>query len=187
MKNQCVTLLAAAALACAPAALAQKSSTGSAERMTNPHHKNLSSADRTFMMKAAQGGQAEVKLGNLAQSNGQSQAVKDFGQRMVTDHGKANDQLKNIASQMNVNLPSDLSAKDQATYDRLSKLHGPAFDKAYMRDMVSDHKMDIAEFNRESRSGHDTDVKNFASSTLPTLHSHLTQAESTYKQVLSGK
>lgn len=133
--------------------------------------------DKNFMKKAAEGGMAEVQLGQLAQQNGQSQDVKDFGQRMVTDHTKANDQLKQIAEQKGVTLPTDLNSKDKAEYDRMSKMKGDAFDKAYSKMMVSDHKKDVAEFKREANSGSDPDVKNFASQTLPTLQEHLQMAE----------
>jgi putative membrane protein len=136
-----------------------------------------SSSDRTFMQKAAQGGMAEVELGQLAQENGQSQEVKDFGKRMVDDHSKAGDQLKQVASQEGVTLPNDLSAKDKATKQRLSQLHGEAFDKAYMNDMVSDHREDVAEFKHESSSGRDPQVKEWATQTLPTLEGHLKMAE----------
>src|SRR3954453_6181141 len=71
-------------------------------------------SDRKFMDTAAQGGMAEVELGQLAQQNAQSQQVKDFGQRMVTDHSKANDQLKQLAAQKGVSLPTSLDSKDQA-------------------------------------------------------------------------
>jgi len=133
--------------------------------------------DKNFMMKAAEGGLAEVQMGQLAQQNGQSQEVKDFGQRMVTDHTKANDQLKEIASQKGVTLPTSPNSHDQAEYNRLSKLQGDAFDKAYSKMMVSDHKKDVAEFKREANSGSDPDVKNFASQTLPTLQEHLQMAQ----------
>ena len=133
--------------------------------------------DHTFMMKAAQGGMAEVQMGQLAQQNGQSQGVKDFGQRMVTDHTKANDQLKQVALQEGVTLPTSPSSHDQAEYNKMSKLHGDAFDKAYSKMMVSDHKKDIAEFQREASSGSDPQVKDFASQTLPTLQEHLQMAE----------
>ena len=133
--------------------------------------------DKMFMTKAAEGGMAEVKLGELAQQNGQSQAVKDFGKRMVDDHSKANDQLKEVASKKGVTLPTSPSSHDQAEYNRLSKLQGDSFDKAYSKMMVSDHKKDIGEFKREAGSGSDPDVKSFASQTLPTLQEHLQMAE----------
>ena len=134
-------------------------------------------ADRKFMDKAAQGGMAEVELGQLAQQNGQSADVKAFGKRMVDDHSKANDQLKQLAAQKGVALPTSLDAKDQATKDKLSKMNGAAFDKAYMQDMVSDHKKDVAEFKHECTAAHDPDLKNWANQTLPTLQSHLQEAQ----------
>src|ERR1700743_284049 len=115
----------------------------------------VSPADKTFMNKAAQGGMAEVELGQLATEKGQSDDVKKFGQHMVDDHSKGNDQLKALAGQKGVTLPSDLSAKDKALKDRLSKLSGTQFDHAYMTAMVNDHKVDIAEFKKEANSGKD--------------------------------
>jgi putative membrane protein len=147
----------------------------------------VSAADQKFMDKAAQGGMAEVEMGKLAEQNGQSQNVKDFGKRMVDDHSKANDQLKQLASQKGVTLATSLDAKDQATKDRLSKLQGAAFDKAYMKDMVMDHKQDVAEFKKESTSAHDSDLKSWAGQTLPTLESHLQQAEKIAANTTMGK
>lgn len=147
----------------------------------------MTSGDSTFATKAAQGGMAEVKLGELAKEKASSQAVKDFGQRMIDDHTKANDELKNLAGRKGITLPSRLDAKDQATYDRLSKLSGPAFDRAYMRDMVSDHRTDVNEFKREAASGTDSDLKAFAAKTAPTLEEHLRMAESTDNEVRTGK
>ena len=135
------------------------------------------------MTKAAQGGMAEVELGKLAQSHASNDAVKNFGKRMVDDHSKANDQLKSIAAKENVTLPTTLDAKDQATMDRLAKLNGAQFDRAYINDMVRDHRTDIAEFQREADHGSDPAVKQFASSTLPTLQEHLRLAEDAQKQV----
>ena len=136
----------------------------------------VNSADTRFMNKAAQGGMAEVKLGQLAIDKGSNQAVKDFGQRMVTDHTNADNQLQGIASKDGVTLPSGLDAKDQATYDRLSKMSGTEFDRAYMRDMVKDHQMDVNEFRREGQTAKNRDVKSFAQKTLPTLEEHLSLA-----------
>ncbi len=134
-------------------------------------------ADQQFMMKAAQGGMAEVELGRLAKDHASNQAVKDFGQQMVDDHSKANDELKDLASRKSVTLPTDVNAKDKATMDRLSKMNGAAFDRAYMRDMVMDHKKDVAEFQKEANSGMDPDVKSWAAKTLPTLQHHLQMAQ----------
>jgi len=139
-----------------------------------------------FAKHAAEGGMAEVKMGQLAQEKGSSQAVKDFGKRMVDDHNKANNQLKQAASKASIDLPSDVGGKDKSEYDRLSKLSGAEFDRAYARMMVSDHNKDVSEFQREANNGKDSDLKNFASSTLPTLQDHLKQARDMQKEVSSN-
>ena len=144
---------------------------------------SLSSQDRTFMHKAAIGGMTEVQLGKIAQQNAQSDAVKQFGERMVQDHSKANDELKNIASNKGVELPTSLDSQHQQDVDKLQAKNGSAFDDAYMDHMVKDHKKDIGLFKQEAQAGHDADVKGFASDTLPTLQDHLQMAQSTNAQL----
>jgi putative membrane protein len=136
----------------------------------------LSATDRTFAQQAAAGGLAEVSLGQLAQQNASLQQVKDFGQRMVTDHSLANQELQQIAQTENLTLPTTPDSKDQATQKRLSALKGSAFDAAYTQDMVRDHQQDIAEFKREAQSGQDPALKAFAQKTLPVLEQHLQMA-----------
>jgi putative membrane protein len=143
----------------------------------------ISAADRAFVKEAAIGGLAEVEFGNLAKEKASNADVKQFGERMVTDHGKANDELKQWAQQKNVTLPTELDAKHKATHDRLSKLSGDTFDKAYMREMVSDHEKDVAAFKKESSAAHDPDLKAWVTKTLPTLEDHLKMAHETYKKV----
>jgi putative membrane protein len=138
---------------------------------------SVAAMDKRFVTKAAEGGMAEVELGNLAKDKAQSDDVKKFAQRMVDDHSKANDQLKSLAQQKNITLPTSLPAKEQALKDRLSKLSGEQFDHAYMQHMVMDHKKDVAEFKKASTSAKDNDIKQFASSTLPTLQDHLKEAQ----------
>jgi putative membrane protein len=135
-----------------------------------------SGSDRQFATNAAAGGMAEVKLGELAQEKAGSEAVKSFGKRMVDDHSKAGEQLKETARGQNIELPSQLTAKDQAAYNRLSKLSGTEFDRAYMQMMVKDHEEDVAEFKREASSGSNPALKDFAAQTLPTLQDHLKNA-----------
>jgi putative membrane protein len=142
--------------------------------------------DTTFAKKAAQGGMAEVKMGQLAQQKGTAESVKKFGARMVEDHSKAGDELKQAASQSNITLPTDMSAKDKATYDMLSKLSGAAFDRAYARDMVRDHEEDVADFSKEANGGHNPAVKDFATQTLPTLQDHLKEAKEMRQNVAPG-
>lgn len=154
------------------------SETGTHER-SRSGSSNRMSADSNFATKAAQGGIAEVKLGELAKEKASNSDVKAFGQQMIDDHGKANDELKQLASSKGMTIPSDMDAKDQAKYDKLSKMSGAEFDKAYMQDMVSDHKTDVSEFRRESEHGTDPDLKAWAAKTLPTMEHHLQIAEST--------
>ena len=138
---------------------------------------SVSASDKKFVREAAQGGMAEVELGKLATEKASSPEVKKFGQRMVDDHSKANDQLKEVASSQGITLPSELSAKDEMTKERLSKLSGEQFDKAYMSDMVKDHTQDVADFRQEANSASDPAVKEFVEKTLPVLKSHLREAK----------
>jgi putative membrane protein len=139
----------------------------------------LAPADTTFVRKAAEGGLAEVKLGQLAKDKASNKSVKEFGERMVKDHSKANDELKEMASKKGITLRDSLNATDKALYDRLSKLSGGDFDKAYMQAMIKDHEEDVAEFRRESQSVKDPDIREFTSKTLPTLEEHLRLARNT--------
>ena len=138
---------------------------------------SVSASDEKFVREAAQGGMAEIELGELATEKASSEEVKKFGQRMVDDHSKAADELKEIASSKGIQVPDKLSAKDRMTKGRLSKLSGEQFDRAYMSDMVKDHTQDVADFKLERSSGTDPDVKHFAAITLPTLQDHLRQAK----------
>ena len=139
---------------------------------------NLSAVDKKFMTEAAQGGLAEVQLGQLASQRATSDAVKQFGQRMVQDHTQANTQLKQLASQKGVTLPTTIGSENQKVKQQLSKLSKTRFDKAYTNDMVKDHEKDVSLFQSEAQGGQDPDVKAFAAQTLPTLQEHLQMAKS---------
>jgi len=121
---------------------------GSSDRM-KAGSETIPMSDQHFMMKAGQAGMAPVQLRNLAKERASSQAVKDFGQTMVDDHTKANDQLKSLAQQKKVALPTSLDAKDQTTMDRLTKLNGQESDRAYMRDMVLTTRRISPDFRRK--------------------------------------
>ncbi|HEX8889580.1 MAG TPA: DUF4142 domain-containing protein [Pyrinomonadaceae bacterium] len=136
----------------------------------------LSSADRQFAMDVAMDGMTEVQLGRLATQQGASDSVKQFGQRMVDDHTKANNDLMQWASTSGVTLPTTLDAKHQAMVTKMSALSGAAFDKAYAKSMVSDHTKAVAMFQKEADKGGDSGLKTFAATTLPTLQEHLTMA-----------
>jgi putative membrane protein len=145
----------------------------------------LSAADMAFVKEAAMGGMAEVELGKLATEKASSADVKQFGQRMVDDHGKAGDELKSLAESKKVTLPAALDAKHQAMRDRLSKLSGSAFDRAYMKEMVADHNKDVAAFMKASKTAADPDLKAWAGKTLPTLQEHQKMAKEIASKVTS--
>jgi len=144
----------------------------------------LGKEDSTFVMKAAAGGMMEVELGKVAQDNGNNARVKNFGQMMVSDHSKANDELKSFASSRGISLPSALPADEQKHVDAMKKMKGKAFDTHYMSMMVNDHKTDIGEFEKASKSAKDNDLKNWATKTLPTLKTHLDSAQAINKSKL---
>jgi len=143
-----------------------------ANTLSNAASSMMTASPESFAKDAAEGGMAEVKMGQLAEKNAKDPEVKKFGQMMVTDHTKANDELKALAAKKNYQLPNDIGS-NQSTYDKLSKLTGADFDKEYVEDMVSDHETDVKDFQREAENGTDPDVKAFAAKTLPTLQKHL--------------
>jgi putative membrane protein len=112
-------------------------------------------------------------MGKLAADKGGSDAVKDFGNRMVKDHSKANDQLKDVAANLGVTVPDKVNAKEQAMIDKLSAMSGAAFDKAYAKEMVNDHKKDIAEFETADKEVKNADLKKFIDDTVPVMKDHL--------------
>ena len=133
--------------------------------------------DNKFAREAAMGGLTEVALGKLAEQKGGNEAVRQFGQRMVEDHTKADDQLKSVASAQSIKIPDELDGKHQAMVNKLSKLSGAAFDKAYAKDMVKDHEQDVRDFKQEAQGGKNPAVKSFAAKTLPVLEQHLALAK----------
>ncbi|GAC1422412.1 MAG: hypothetical protein NVS1B13_11780 [Flavisolibacter sp.] len=141
----------------------------------------LTKEDSTFVMNAGTGGMMEVELGKLAQENGKSERVKGFGQMMVTDHSKANEELKSYASSHGMSLPSSLPAKEQKHVDAMKKMKGKAFDDHYMSMMVNGHKEVISNFEKASKDAKDADLKNWAGKTLPTLKTHLDSAQAINK------
>ena len=133
-------------------------------------------SDAEFAEIAAEEGLTEVKMGQLAEEKSTARVVKDFGKRMITDHSKAYDELRAAAAEEKITLPSEMSTKDQEEYSQLAKLEGESFDRAYARDMVSDHTANMAVFNYEARMGKEGPIQSFASQAIPTLEEHLNQA-----------
>ena len=140
--------------------------------MTNSKVSTMT-GDTDFMTKAALGGMAEVELGKLAATKAQNAEVKKFAQQMVTDHTKANDELKALAGEKNFAMPVRLDPKHQAILDKLNGLSGAEFDKAYVEAMVADHEETVALFKSEADGGKDADAKAWAAKTLPALQMHL--------------
>jgi putative membrane protein len=120
----------------------------------------------------------EVELGNLAQQKAKNQSVKDFGKMMVDDHTNVNNNLKDIASKKNIDVPASITDNQKKDIDKLSKKSGTDFDKAYVNMMVEDHKKDIAAFKKANGDVGDNDIKNFITTTLPTLQKHLDSIQS---------
>jgi putative membrane protein len=152
-----VFTLVVASFSVAGLALAQESPAGKSS--------SLSAKDKTFMHKAAKGGMMEVAMGRQAEQNGKSDDVKSFGKRMVTDHSKANDELKSIAEKKGVKLPSKEPSEKWSS------------DKAYMDMMVKDHEKDLAEFQDEAKNGSDPDVKKFAEDKIKVIEDHFENAK----------
>lgn len=129
--------------------------------------------DAKFAVAAANGGMAEVELGQLAQQKAVNAKVKAFGAMMVTDHTKANNEMIALAKSKGITLPAAIDTKEQKVKDDLSAKSGADFDKAYVSNMIDDHKDDIKEFEDASKNCKDLDLKAFAAKTLPTLKMHL--------------
>jgi putative membrane protein len=128
--------------------------------------------DKIFLRTAAQGGMAEIKLGQLAAQKGNSEDVKAFGQKMVDDHTKLNNDMAPIADSMGVRLPKDLSKEDQAEYDKLNGLSGNEFDVEYLSFMVKDHHKDQRDFRQEAVSTTDPTLQAAVVNGAKVIHEH---------------
>jgi len=137
------------------------------------HAQGLSTPEKTFVEKAAKGNFAEVELGKLASQKSNNAQVKAFGQQMINDHSKANDNLKPIADSAHFQWPAQLTGEPKTLYDRLAKLSGPQFDKLYVQAMVQDHQKDAGEYRTESTKAKDPQLKTYITQTLPVVEQHL--------------
>jgi putative membrane protein len=138
---------------------------------------SMKADDKKFVRDAAIGGMTEVELGKLAAEKGSSDGVKQFGQKMVDDHTKANDELKKVAGAQSLSVPDSIDSKHRSRIDKLAKLSGAEFDRAYIKDQLKDHQQDVREFQDEAQNGNIPAVKDFAAKTLPTLQEHLTMVK----------
>jgi len=133
--------------------------------------------DKAFVKKALEGSMAEVQMGQLALQKSNDDQVKQFAQRMVDDHGKMVDQLKPVAQQMGVKVPDGPPKGDMKKMDKMKALSGDAFDQAYIKDMVKDHKKDSSEFKQEAQSTQNPQLKQLATEGGQTIDSHLQQIQ----------
>ena len=145
-----------------------------AGKMKNNEHMKIQ-----FPQEAYSGGMMEVQLGKLSQQNASSFKVKEFGERMINDHSKANKELKGIAEKDNIKLPDNLLSSNQKTIKELSNYKGREFDQHYMKKMVEDHKEDIKAFENAAKNAEQEQIRQWAQKTLPTLKQHLKLAEKT--------
>jgi putative membrane protein len=133
--------------------------------------------DKIFLRKAAQGGMAEVKLGQLAAQKASGDDVRSFGQKMVDDHTRLNDEMAPIADSMGVRLPKDLNKEDQAEYDKLNTLSGNNFDMEYLSFMVKDHHKDLREFRQEAASTTDPTLQMAVANATKVIHEHMVMVD----------
>jgi len=134
--------------------------------------------DATFVMKASAGGLAEVNAGRLATKNASSSDVKEFAEKMIKDHTKANKELMKLADKKGFKVARTMDEKHEKMAEKMMKLTGAQFDRAYMAGQVKDHEDTVALFEKEAKSGKDEDLKSWAETTLPHLKMHLKMAKS---------
>ncbi|MBV8214225.1 MAG: DUF4142 domain-containing protein [Verrucomicrobia bacterium] len=146
--------------------------------VTSAYAQGLTTAEKTFVTKAAKGNFAEVELGKLASQKSHNADVKAFADQMVTDHSKANDNLKPIADSAGVQMPTKLTGEPKTLYDKLSNLSGAAFDKTYIHAMVQGHEETAKLYETESGKVKDSQLKSYVDQTLPVVQQHLSHIQS---------
>ena len=169
-------VLLAGAVALTPAVMFAQMNNGSCNGMAKGSSM-ASMQDKKFVKEAAQGGLAEIKLGQLAQEKSNSEDVKSFGAKMVHDHTQLNEDIKPFVNSMNIVAPTEPSPKDTALYNRLSKLQGEQFDKQYMTAMLKDHHKDLADFKHEIATTKDQNLKQTVEKGEQVIAGHLQMAE----------
>jgi putative membrane protein len=180
------SLLVAASLsfqACSNSARDEKDSVDAAEESNESVNNNVMEDDSDFMIEAADAGMMEIEAGKLAQANGSSQEVKDFGARMIAEHTKAGEELKALAADKSVSLPGNPGEDSQKHLDDMKKLKGADFDKHYVKMMVRDHDETVKDFEEAAKEAKDPDLKAWASKTLPVLKDHQALAKALHDKI----
>jgi len=168
-------------------ALAADADAGASAARTQTQSGQLNHKEFKFVTDAARGGMEEVQLGQLAEQKAANPAVRSFGERMVSDHTKANDELRQLASQKGAMLPSQMSHFENYKVEHLQKLNGADFDQAYAKDMVKDHQKDVKDFESATKNLTDPDLRAWAQKTLSVLQQHLQLAENLEASVKGQK
>jgi putative membrane protein len=132
--------------------------------------------DKGFIMYAARDGLFHVEAGKLAVQRGSSEGVKKFGQHAIDHHTQINDELTQLAGKKGVMLPKKVGKREQEALDKVAKLSGPDFDKAYLEMEIKDHSKDLSTFQKEANDGKDPDVKAWAAKTVSAIEEHLKMA-----------
>jgi putative membrane protein len=135
------------------------------------------SEDQRFVNEAARGGMLEIELGKIAQKNGASSAVKQFGEQMVTDHARLNNELGAAAKKDGLQVPAELSPKQSAVVRSFSRLPGKEFDSKYAQLMVKAHTDDLAAFQKAESSTEKPNLKKAIADAIPVVQHHLEMAK----------
>jgi putative membrane protein len=152
-------------------------SSASIAQNTADTHSSISASE--FVEKAGMGGLAEVEMGELGVQKATNGQVKAFAKQIVTDHTRANEELVAASKGKGVQVPSSRSTAHKAMIDKFQQQDpGKDFDRAYMEQMVEDHKIDIELFETAADDTTlDADLRAYAKKTLTTLRDHLKQAQ----------
>ena len=133
-------------------------------------------ASQTFLKKAIEGNYAEIEMGKLAQQNGKSDSVKQFGQMLSDDHAAANQKALDAAKSLGVSAPDAPNAKQKAEHDKMAKMTGDRFDRDFARYMVADHEKDLADYKKEAKQS--DAAGDYAKGQIDALQKHFDMAKS---------
>lgn len=183
MKAVIAITLAALAMPCLSYAQSASGPTGAARQ---PPAGALQLSAEQFAHKAASGNLAEVALGRMTAEKAKRDDVKQFGQRMVQDHSRANEELQAVAQRKGITLPTEPETAEQDKAKELSQLSGEEFDRQYSRHMVEDHRKDVSMYQTMVQTGEDQDIKAYAQKTLPILEEHLRMAQAMAEEMAAA-
>ena len=184
IQNYLMLVIVSCALVVSPARAQQ---TMPAQSADNRQGASLTSAERSFLMKAAKDGRMEVHGSQMAAERAENPEVKEFANKLVKDHQDANEELQTLAERKGVSLPgteaNQQSKSMSSDHAKLSKTTGAMFDQQWVKQQIKDHEKDVAEFQKMTTSATDPDVKAFAAKQLPVLQQHLETARNLQKSL----